>query len=110
MKRNTKTAEASSGNVYADLGFGDAAEMKAKAQLVAEIARVIHDRKLTQVEAAKQMGINQPKVSALLKGQFSGYSQERLIGFLNRLGHDVEIIVRPASPPANVGTISVVLG
>jgi predicted XRE-type DNA-binding protein len=102
--------EASTGNVYADLGFADAAEMLAKARIVAQIGRIVQARKLTQVQAAELLGIDQPKVSALLRGQFKGYSQERLIGFLTKLGMDVEIIVRPkAGKRQTAGTVSVVL-
>lgn len=101
--------EVSSGNVYADLGFADSAEMLAKARIVSEIARIIQERKLTQTKAAELLGIDQPKVSALLRGHFQGYSQERLIGFLTKLGMDVEIVVRPkARKGQTVGLVSVV--
>lgn len=101
--------EISSGNVYADLGFADSAEMLAKARIVSEIARIIQERKLTQTKAAELLGIDQPKVSALLRGHFQGYSQERLIGFLTKLGMDVEIVVRPkAKKKHSVGLVSVV--
>src|SRR5699024_7218951 len=66
--------ERSSGNVYADLGYPDADEMKIKAGLARAIARAIEDRGLTQTEAAKRMGLSQPKVSGLLRGRFRGIS------------------------------------
>lgn len=101
--------EVSSGNVYADLAFPDAAEMLAKARIVAQIGRIIQARKLTQAQAGELLGIDQPKVSALLRGHFKGYSQERLIGFLTRLGMDVEIVVRPkAKKKQPAGSVSVV--
>jgi len=101
--------EVGSGNVYADLGFADSAEMLAKARIVSEIARIIQERKLTQTKAAELLGIDQPKVSALLRGHFQGYSQERLIGFLTKLGMDVEIVVRPkARKKQTAGLVSVV--
>jgi predicted XRE-type DNA-binding protein len=101
--------EVSSGNAYADLGFADSAEMLAKARIVSEISRIIQARKLTQTKAAELLGIDQPKVSALLRGQFHGYSQERLIGFLTKLGMDVEIVVRPkAKKRQTAGLVSVV--
>ena len=101
--------EVGSGNVYADLGFADSAEMLAKARIVSEIARIIQERKLTQTKAAELLGIDQPKVSALLRGHFQGYSQERLIGFLTKLGMDVEIVVRPkARNKQTAGLVSVV--
>ena len=102
--------EVSTGNVYADLGFADAAEMLAKARIVSHIGRILQARKLTQTRAGEILGIDQPKVSALLSGHFKGYSQERLIGFLTKLGMDVEIIVRPKAKKSKVvGSVSVVI-
>lgn len=113
MTRRTANAieyERGSGNVYADLGFADAPEMLAKARLVSQIARIIQSRRLTQVQAADLLGVDQPKVSALLRGQFRGYSQERLIGFLTRLGMDVDIVVRPkAKKRQQTGSVAVLV-
>ena len=78
--------EIGSGNVYKDLGFKDADAMLAKARIVAEISRIIRARRLTQTAAGKILGLGQPKISALLDGHFRGYSQERLIRLLGRLG------------------------
>lgn len=86
----------SSGNVFADLGLADAEEHLVKANLVLKISRIIEQRGLTQTAAAKAMGIDQPKVSAMLAGQFRGYSVERLMRFLVALGQDVEIVVKPS--------------
>ena len=88
--------EASTGNVFADLGLPDAGEHLIKAGLVVRIDQIIRDRKLTQTAAGELMGIDQPKVSAMLTGQFRGYSVERLMRFLVALGQDVEIVVKPA--------------
>jgi predicted XRE-type DNA-binding protein len=85
----------SSGNVFADLGLADSEEHRVKASLVLKIDRIIEQRGLTQTAAAKAMGIDQPKVSAMLAGQFRGYSVERLMRFLVALGQDVEIVVKP---------------
>ena len=93
---DTIDVKRSSGNVYADLKFGDSVEMLAKARLVAQIQRVLTARKLTQAAAAEVLGIDQPKISMLLRGHFQGYSQARLIGFLNKLGQDVEIVIKDA--------------
>lgn len=87
--------ERSSGNVFADLGLPNADEHLVKAGLVVKIERTIRQRELSQAAAAKVMGIDQPKVSAMLGGQFRGYSVERLMRFLVALGHDVEIVVKP---------------
>ena len=84
-----------SGNVFADLGFPDAEERLAKANLALEIASLLGES--TQKEAAARLGIDQPKVSALLRGNLSQFSTERLIGFLTKLGQNVEIHVKPAN-------------
>src|SRR5262245_17932809 len=88
--------ERSSGNVFADLGLKNPEELIAKAELVQRISDIIAERKLTQIRAAKLLGIDQPKVSALLRGKFDGFSTDRLFRFLNALGRDVEIVIRPA--------------
>src|SRR3982750_1315999 len=88
--------EQSSGNVFADLGLKNPEVLLAKAELVQRIADIIAERKLTQARAAKLLGIDQPKVSALLRGKLDGFSTDRLFRFLNALGRDVEISVRPA--------------
>ncbi len=84
----------STGNVFADLGVPQPEEALAKAELAAAIARLITGRHLTQVAAAKLLGVDQPKVSALLRGQLTGFSSDRLIRFLTLLGNDVDIVVR----------------
>ena len=71
-----------SGNVFADLGLADSEEELAKAQLAAHIRRIVEGRRLTQVAAAQVMGIDQPKVSALLNGRLAGFSSDRLMRFL----------------------------
>lgn len=111
-KRNFKgnpglEIEIGSGNVYKDLGFKDPEAMLTKARIVAEIARIIRARLLTQTAAAKVLGLSQPKISALLSGHFQGYSQERLIFLLNRLGCDVQIIVKPSPRRRAMGRVSV---
>lgn len=87
----------SSGNVFADLGLADSEELLIKAELVRQISELITIRKLLQTEAADLLGIDQPKVSALLRGKLSGFSTERLFRFLNALGSDVEIRVTTKS-------------
>ena len=95
QKRKALELESSSGNVFADLGLAEADEHLIKAGLVVKIDRIIRQRHLTQAAAAQLIGIDQPKVSAMLAGQFRGYSVERLMRFLVALGHDVEIVVKP---------------
>ncbi len=94
MKEKALERELSSGNVFADLGLPDAEEHLVKAGLVLKIGGTIRARGMTQAEAAGALGIDQPKVSALLRGRFRGYSVERLMRFLVALGHDVEIVVK----------------
>ena len=96
MKKNDLKVTPSSGNVFADLGLPDADQLLVKADLVIEITRVIEERGLTQAQAAEILGVDQPKVSALVRGRIDGFSLERLYRFLNALGRDVEIVVRPA--------------
>jgi len=86
--------EMSSGNVFADIGIENPEEELTKAKLVWEIEQIIKKKKMTQAAAAKMMGINQPKVSALLRRKLEGFSVERLIHFLNTLGQDIDIVVR----------------
>jgi len=89
--------ETSSGNVFADLGFADADKLKIKSGLVIEITKAVRKLGLTQEEAARRMGISQPKVSGLLRGDFSNLSERKLMDCLNRLGYDIEIKVKPAT-------------
>jgi predicted XRE-type DNA-binding protein len=91
--------ESSSGNVFADLGLPDADKLKIKSGLVIEITQAIRKLGLTQQEAAKRMGITQPKVSDMMRGDFSNLSERKLMDCLNRLGYDIEIKVKPASQP-----------
>ncbi|QIR39737.1 XRE family transcriptional regulator [Tolypothrix sp. PCC 7910] len=91
--------QASSGNIFDDLGLANSQELLIKAELIRQISELITARKLTQIEAAKCLGIDQPKISALLRGKLSGFSIERLFRFLNALGSEVEIrvITKPQS-------------
>lgn len=91
---NEIKVQSSSGNVFADLGIQNSDELLIKAELVRQISKIIAARKMTQTEAAQMLGIDQPKVSALLGGKLSGFSTERLFRFLNALGNDVEIRVK----------------
>ncbi len=84
----------SSGNVFADLGLADAEEHLAKAELAQKIGGILRSRRLTQVQAAEVLGIDQPKVSALLCGQLSRFSIEKLMQFLLLLGRDVSITIK----------------
>jgi predicted XRE-type DNA-binding protein len=91
--------EMGSGNVFADLGLPDAYKLKIKSGLVIEITKAMRKLGLTQKAAAERMGIPQPKVSAMLRGDFTNLSERKLMDCLNRLGYDIEIKVRPATEP-----------
>lgn len=84
-----------SGNVFADLGHSRPAEALAKAELARKITGLIAKRGLTQAAAAELLHIDQPKVSALVRGRLAGFSLDRLVRFLVLLGSDVEIVVKP---------------
>jgi predicted XRE-type DNA-binding protein len=103
-KSATNQVIKSSGNVFADLGLPDAAELQTKARLCAALKRIVERQRLTQAAVAVALGINQPKVSALLHYKLEGFSVERLMHFLVALGHDVEILVkaRPSSRSARI--------
>ncbi len=92
MSREEKVTK-SSGNIYSDLGFKDPETLKLKAGLAHQIHLIIKKRKLTQIRAAEIMGIDQPKVSKLIRGQVSGYSLERLFSFLRYLSADINVSV-----------------
>ena len=80
-----------SGNVFADLGYPNAEEHQTKAKLVSQIAKMIERQGLTQSEAATKLGIDQPKVSAMRKGRFRGFSVYRLRCFIVALGGEVKL-------------------
>jgi predicted XRE-type DNA-binding protein len=95
-KRNQEEViERGSGNVFADLGFSHADELLAKAKLVHAISETMKSRGVTQREMATMVGVDQAKVSKLLRGVTDGFSSDRLMQILTRLGQDVDIIVRP---------------
>lgn len=99
---------ASCGNVFADLGLVDAEEALAKAEIASRICDIIAKRKLSQTKAAAILGVDQPKVSALMHGRLDGFSSDRLFRFLNALDLDVEIVIKPKRQDAKCGSIHVV--
>jgi predicted XRE-type DNA-binding protein len=94
------TSTPSSGNVFADLGLPDAEDLMAKANLALHIRHTIEARKLTQVQAAALLGLDQPKVSQIVNGRLDGFSTDRLMRFLTDLGCDVTITVSAPHPKA----------
>lgn len=93
----------SSGNVFADIGVPNADEHLAKADLVIGIAAIIRSRGLSQTAAAKLIGVAQPDISRLIRGNFEGFSYERLFHVLNALGENVRIVVTDAKPRTKAG-------
>lgn len=95
-------------NVFADLGLPDAAERQAKLRLAYALNQVLDAGKLSQAEAAKVLGVTQPKVSALRNYKLSGFSVERLMNLLTAVDQDIEIVIRRKPRSRKVGRISVV--
>ncbi|MEQ1832094.1 MAG: helix-turn-helix transcriptional regulator [Candidatus Eisenbacteria bacterium] len=109
-KTESKIAiERGSGNVFKDLGLPEPEAALTRAQLSIQIEQIVRRRGLTQVQAARLMGVQQPTVSDIMRGHLAGYSTDRLFRFLNALGHDVKIVVseRPGRAPL-VGRVRVV--
>jgi len=94
MPKRERDYTVSSGNVFADLGLPNPEEALAKAELAHKITVLIRDKRLTQVQAAELLGVDQPKISALIRGRLSGFSLERLLRFLLLLGQDIKITVQ----------------
>ena len=107
IRKLTEPIIESSGNIFADLGFKDAATRQTKVGLAAAIHDIIDRLGRTQAEAADQLGISQPKVSALLNYKLDGFSVERLMHFLTALDQDVEIVIRSKNRARRMGTIVV---
>ena len=103
-KRSQEQIVRSSGNVFADMGLPDAAELDTKDRLGATLNLIVKRKGLTQADVATALSINQPKVSALLNYKLEGFSVERLMHFLVALGQDVEIVVKskPTSRSARI--------
>lgn len=95
-KKSIINVKQGSGNIFADLGFANPEQEQLKARLMLQIYRTIKGLNLTQVQAGEILGIKQPHVSGLMRGQSGAFSVERLMDFLTTLGHDIEISVRPA--------------
>lgn len=102
-----KKFEQSGGNVFADLNIPNPEEAFAKAELARQINYVIKKKKLTQQKAAQALGVDQPKISALASGKLSGFSLERLFRFLNELGQDVTIKVKPKARLHKKGSLNI---
>jgi predicted XRE-type DNA-binding protein len=94
-------------NIFADLGRPDAQDHYVKAQLIFQMQQITKARQLTQTAVSKLLGIKQPDVSNLLRGRFRGYSIERILGFLQALDQDIEIVIKPKATNARTARIIV---
>ena len=103
-----KAVTRGTGNVFADLGFPDAAERQAKLRLADALNQLLDERKLAQADAAKVLGVTQPKVSALRHYKLAGFSVERLMNLLSAVDQDVEIVIRRKPRSRKAGRITVV--
>jgi predicted XRE-type DNA-binding protein len=95
-----------SNNIYADLDLENAEKLKIKTGLIIKIIKAMHSQEITQDQAAKRMGISQPKVSEMMRGNFTNVSERKLMDCLTKLGYDIEIKVRPSK--ALVGNMMLV--
>jgi predicted XRE-type DNA-binding protein len=102
--------EKSSGNVFADIGFtpAEAADLTAKSILIVAIKDAIQHRKLTQIEAAVLCGTDQPTLSKVFRGRMESVTIDRLASWLNALGQDVEITIKPAPHSRRQGHLRVI--
>ena len=94
MDTTDTAVERGSGNVFADLGLPDADAHLVKAELVSRMDDIVRKRDITQAEAARLLGLSQPDVSQILRGDFREYSLERLFRLLTALGRDFDIVIR----------------
>jgi len=101
--------QASSGNVFEDLGVPNSADALARADIAAKIAMIIERRNLTQTQAAKLMDADQATVSNIVRGKLRGFTADRLIRFLTSLGLDVDIVIHGERRAQKTGKLSVLL-
>ena len=106
MRKHKIEVYEGSGNVFADLGLPNPEERLLKANIVSELHRLIKQRGLTQVKAAKLIGIHQPDLSLLLRGDFDDYSVERLMKMLTAFEQDIEIVMKPNRRVGKPGRIT----
>jgi predicted XRE-type DNA-binding protein len=105
-KKRPPAHEIGSGNIFADLGLPGAEEHQLKAALVVQLKRLIAERELTQSAAARLIGVKQPDLSKMLRGQIRGYSVEKLMRILTVFDQDVEITLKPHRKRGEAGRIT----
>jgi predicted XRE-type DNA-binding protein len=104
-KKGSPAHDIGSGNIFADLGLPNAEEHQLKAALVVQLGRLIKERELSQLAAAKLVGVKQPDLSKILRGHYRGYSVARLMRMLTAFDQDVEITTRPHRKTGKAGRI-----
>jgi predicted XRE-type DNA-binding protein len=107
IKKETKSKKIIS-NVFEDLGFENPEEDLAKSNLIIEISRIIREKKLTQAQVAKILGITQPRVSSLLSGNLDLFSIDMIMNLLKILGQDIEISIKPKPKNRKHAQLSVI--
>jgi len=108
MADRTEPITRGTGNVFADLGFPDAAERQVRLRLASVVNHVLEASALSQADAAKVLGLTQPGLSSLQQFRLTGFSVERLMNLLTALGQDVEIVIRPKTPSGKAARITIV--
>ena len=107
-KASPRRVNYGSTNVFADLGYPDAEERQTKLRLAYALNQLLEEKRVTQSAAADLLGVNQPKVSALLSYKLDGFSVERLMTFLTALDRDIEIVIKKKPRSRTVGRINVI--
>lgn len=85
----------SSGNVFADMGLSDADELFTRGKIGIQVLRLLKQRNLNQREISQLLGIPQPEVSYLMRGEFQRFSEGKLLIFLKRLDTEITLHLRP---------------
>lgn len=87
------------GNIFVDLGFGkaEAENLKLRSELMMRIQELYRRSDMTQAEAAKALGLTQPRFNALLKGRIGLFSLDALVNIVSRAGLSVRLVVKKAA-------------
>jgi predicted XRE-type DNA-binding protein len=98
----TVRARRSTENVFKDLGFSEdeAENLKIRADLMIELTQLIEAQELTQIAAARLLGVTQPRISDLTRGKIDRFSVDSLIEMLGRAGASVSFVVTRRSQVA----------
>ena len=99
--------ELSSGNVFADIGFANAEEMLLKSELVRQINKAIKERELTSTQTRDMLNLDEEMLSNLSKGSLTELTLENLFRYLNILGRDLEVVLKPRSTSSSQGKLQV---